>query len=160
MARGDEQVGLAGAGGPETYGAVSTLGIMFATGRHDVRRWLLEWAREDNRIVGAAITGSAARDAEDRWSDVDLFLGVADGVPVTAALDDWSALVYRELDALHHFDLQSGPATYRAFLLEELLEVDLGFTPAGEFGPLGDGAFSVVFGDPVQRRPARSTRDT
>lgn len=31
------------------------------------------------------------------------------------------------------------------------LEVDLGFVPAAGFGPLGDGAFSVVFGSPAAR---------
>ncbi len=120
--------------------------------RPEVRRRLLGRARKDHRIVGAAVTGSAARDAEDWWSDVDLFFGVADAVPVTEVLGDWSAFVYRELGAIHHFDLHAGPAVYRAFLLDGLLEVDLGFTAADEFGPLGDGDFSVVFGDPVPRR--------
>lgn len=119
--------------------------------RPEVRRRLLERARQDHRIVGAAVTGSAARDAEDRWSDVDLFFGVADAVPVAGVLGDWSAFVYRELGAIHHFDLHAGPAVYRAFLLDGLLEVDLGFTAADEFGPRGDGEFSVVFGDPVLR---------
>ncbi|GAA3515556.1 putative nucleotidyltransferase [Streptosporangium album] len=120
--------------------------------RRHVRTRLLERAREDERIVGAALTGSAARDAEDRWSDVDLFFGVADGVTVEEALSDWSAFAYRELGAIHHFDLHAGPATYRAFLLGELLEIDLGFTPAAAFGPLGSGGFRVVFGDAVERR--------
>ncbi|MFE2429159.1 nucleotidyltransferase domain-containing protein [Streptomyces sp. NPDC059373] len=120
--------------------------------RRRVREQLIERAREDDRITGVAVTGSAARDAEDRWSDVDLFLGVADGVPVREVVCDWSAYVYRVLGAVHHFDLEAGPATYRAFLLGELLEVDLGFTPATRFGPLGDGDFRVVFGDAVERR--------
>jgi predicted nucleotidyltransferase len=51
---------------------------MFTEGhRHRVRARLIERARLDDRITGAAITGSAARDAEDRWSDIDLFFGVA-----------------------------------------------------------------------------------
>ena len=120
--------------------------------RSEVRRRLLERARRDHRIVGAAVTGSAARDAEDRWSDVDLFLGVADAVPVAEVLGDWSAFVYRQLGAIHHFDLHAGPAVYRGFLLDGLLEVDLGFTAANEFGPRGDGAFRMVFGDPVPRQ--------
>jgi predicted nucleotidyltransferase len=28
-------------------------------------------------MTGAALTGSAARDAEHSWSDVDVFLGIA-----------------------------------------------------------------------------------
>ncbi|WP_326826783.1 hypothetical protein [Streptosporangium sp. NBC_01756] len=124
--------------------------------RRYVRTRLLERAREDGRIVGAALTGSAARDAEDRWSDVDLFFGVADGVTVKETLRDWSAFVYREFGALHHFDLQAGPATYRAFLLGELLEIDLGFTPATVFGPLGNGGFRVVFGEAVERKQGKT----
>jgi predicted nucleotidyltransferase len=31
----------------------------------------------DSRIMGAALTGSAAGGREDRWSDIDLFFAVA-----------------------------------------------------------------------------------
>ncbi|WP_369258463.1 hypothetical protein [Streptomyces sp. R35] len=127
--------------------------------RHHVRELLLERARADDRITGAAVTGSAARDAEDRWSDVDLFLGVADGAPVPAVRDDWSAFVYGELGALHHFDLPADPAVYRAFLLPELLEVDLGFTPEASFGPMGGGAFRVVFGSVAVRESTDAATD-
>jgi len=48
---------------------------------------------------------------------VDLFLGVAYRV----ALADWTAYLYAELGALHHFDLRAGPATSLAFLLADLL---------------------------------------
>jgi hypothetical protein len=40
------------------------------------------------------------------------------------------------------FDVHAGAAVYRAFLLDGLLEVDLGSAAADEFGPLGDGDFS------------------
>ena len=46
--------------------------------RERVRAALVERAHEDPRITGAALTGSAARGEEDRWSDVDVFLGVDD----------------------------------------------------------------------------------
>ncbi|MER5183511.1 nucleotidyltransferase domain-containing protein [Streptomyces sp. NPDC002896] len=124
-------------------------------GRQQVRNLLLERARRDERIAGAALTGSAARGTEDQWSDIDLFLGVAAGHSVEDTLRDWSAFIHEELGAVHHFDLHAGPAVYRAFLLGgDLLEIDLGFTPAAAFGPLGDGAFRVVFGTPVERHPA------
>lgn len=119
--------------------------------RRQVRERLLERARADSRLVGAAITGSAARDAEDQWSDIDLFFGVTAGVSVADAVQEWSDHLYGEFGAVHHFDLSSGPATYRAFLLDDLLEVDLGFTPASTFGPRGKGAFRVVFGEPAPR---------
>lgn len=127
---------------------------MFSAERSaDVRDLLLRRAETDERIIGAALTGSEAQGTADRWSDVDLFFGVAPDASVETVLGDWSDFAYRELGALHHFDLHSGAATYRAFLLEDLLEIDLAFTPATEFGQLGDGAFRVVFGNAA---PARS----
>lgn len=125
------------------------------TDRRDVvRAELLERARADARITGAAVTGSAAAGTEDEWSDVDLILGVSDG-DLTRVLDDFTAHLYSEFSALHHFDLTAGSATYRAFLLDDLLEVDLGFAPAGEFRSLGGAPFRVVFGDPGPPTPPR-----
>ncbi|MGP3968607.1 hypothetical protein [Streptomyces sp. 6N223] len=120
--------------------------------REDVRHTLLERAAADPRVAGAAVTGSAAAGREDRWSDVDLFLGVADGVSVAEVLGDFTDAAYRELGALHHFDLHAGTAVYRAFLLGDLLEIDLGFAPAADFGPRGEGGFRVVFGEAAPRR--------
>jgi predicted nucleotidyltransferase len=120
--------------------------------RREVRARLLERAREDDRIAGAALTGSAARDAEDRWSDVDFLFAVAADAVLDEVVSDWGSFVYDELGALHHFDLHPGAAVYRAFLLGDALEIDLGFTPAAEFGPVGAGGFGLVFGDPMTRR--------
>ncbi|MDI5962601.1 hypothetical protein [Streptantibioticus silvisoli] len=122
--------------------------------REQVTALLLERARSDERITGAAITGSTARGAVDRWSDLDLFLGVADPGRVAATAREWTAFAHRELGALHHFELRAGAAVYVVLLLGDLLEVDLGFTPADAFGPLGAGAFHTVFGDPAPRAPA------
>jgi predicted nucleotidyltransferase len=133
---------------------------VFTVARRElIRTQLLERARDDEHIVCAAITGSAASGAQDRWSDIDLFFGVAEGYDVAETLSDWSEFVYSELGAVHHFNLQSGAATYRAFLLRELLEIDLAFTPAADFGPLGHGAFDVVFGEPAPRQPRADDAD-
>jgi hypothetical protein len=113
-----------------------------------VRRRLLELAEKDPRITGAAVTGSAADGNEDRWSDIDLFFGVGDLVALDAVVSDWSSYLYGELGALHHFDLKVPTAVYRAFLLPSCLEVDLGFAPADQFGPVGPH-FRAVFGRAV-----------
>lgn len=115
-------------------------------GRAGVRSRLLDRARDDERITGAAVTGSAARDAEDRWSDIDLFFGVADEVSLDAVLDDWTGFMCGELGALHNFDVRAGSAIYRVFLLPGCLEADLAFAPASEFRALGP-TFQVVFGE-------------
>ena len=112
------------------------LRVVFTSDQRDaVRRQLLGLAEDDPRITGAALTGSGADGREDRWSDIDLFFGVADQVALDAVLADWSGYLYGELGALHQFDLKVPGAVYRAFLLPSCLEVDLGFTPAKQFGP-------------------------
>lgn len=121
--------------------------------RDTVRRQLVGLAGKDARITGAAVTGSAADGREDRWSDVDLFFGVAENVELDTVLANWSDYLYGELAALHHFDLKVPPAVYRAFLLPSCLEIDLGFAPAGQFGPDGPH-FRAVFGEVVQRPQA------
>src|ERR1017187_9598508 len=45
--------------------------------RGSLRSELLEAAASDPRICAAAITGSAAAEREDKWSDIDLAFGIA-----------------------------------------------------------------------------------
>ena len=99
------------------------------------------------------MTGSAADGREDRWSDIDLFFGVADQAALDEVVADWSGYIHGELGALHHFDLKVPAATYRAFLLPSCLEVDLGFTTADRFGPAGPH-FRAIFGKAAQPSPA------
>jgi hypothetical protein len=119
--------------------------------RAAVRRRLLDLAAADPAVVGAALTGSHATNGEDRWSDVDLAFAV-DG-PVDVAMHRWTTLLYQEFGAVHHWDLPSGPAVYRVFLLPGCLEVDIAFTPVADFGPLGP-SWRTVFGNCTQPPPA------
>ncbi|MFJ5220456.1 hypothetical protein ACIP98_37950 [Streptomyces sp. NPDC088354] len=116
--------------------------------RERVRERLLALAVADPEVVGAAVTGSEALGAADRWSDLDLAFAV-DGErgPV---LERWTSTLYEDFSARHHWDLPSGSTLYRVFLLPGWLEVDLAFTPADEFGPLGP-AWRTVFGSTVPR---------
>lgn len=118
--------------------------------RCTVRDLLLKRAQDDDRIIAAAVTGSGSLGAEDRWSDVDLYFGVAEGTAREDALDEWSSFLYRELGALHHFDLDAGHAIYRGFLLPGGLEVDIAFARADRFGPRGP-LFRQVFGTVVEQ---------
>jgi predicted nucleotidyltransferase len=53
---------------------------MFAIEDRDrIRDTLIEKARQDPQIVAAAVVGSTVTGG-DRWSDLDLTLGVAEGV--------------------------------------------------------------------------------
>ncbi len=130
---------------------------MFTEAERDgVRDRLLALATADPAITGAAFTGSHATGEADRWSDIDLVLAV-DG-PLDAVLGAWTDRLYADFAAVHHWDLRSGAAVYRVFLLPGWLEVDLGFTPAADFGPRGP-RWRLVFGDAVPARDAPAGDD-
>ncbi|MDQ2806836.1 MAG: hypothetical protein M3Z04_07955 [Chloroflexota bacterium] len=127
---------------------------MFTTEQRDaVRDRVLDWARSDPRVTAGALTGSAAVGAADAWSDIDLAFGIADGIRIEAVLADWTALFRRELGALHHWDLRSGPSIYRVFLLPTGLQMDVAVTPQGDFGARGP-QFRLLFGPSRQLEPA------
>ena len=118
--------------------------------RERLRERLLETARADPRISGAAITGSAALGAGDRWSDIDLAFGISDPAGLHDALTDWTNAMYRDHGAVHHFDVNFGTAIYRVFLLSSTLQVDLAFFPKEEFGAT-QPTFQLIFGTSVER---------
>jgi hypothetical protein len=118
--------------------------------RNRLRDRVLDMASSGPRVIAGAVLGSLAQDEGDRWSDLDLMFSVADDVPVTEVLEDWTRTVAREFDAIQLFDLSSGPITYRVFLLPSSLELDLSFTPASEFGA-GGPRFRLLFGEAVEQ---------
>jgi hypothetical protein len=120
--------------------------------RDEVRDALLTRARADDRVTGAALTGSAALGNEDRWSDVDVFLGIAESADLDGVVADWTRVVYSDAGAVHHWDVRAGTALYRVFLLESGLQVDIAFTPELDFGARSP-SFELAFGEPVEVPP-------
>jgi len=120
--------------------------------RDRVRDRVLEMAETDQRVVAGAVVGGLADGGGDRWSDLDLTFGVADDVPVSDVLEDWTRAMAAEFDAAHLFDLPAGASIYRVFLLPGCLQVDLSFTPGHEFGAIGP-RFKLLFGSAVEKAP-------
>ena len=119
---------------------------MFAIEERDAARdRLLEMAKADGRVVGAAVVGSLSVGSGDRWSDLDLTFAVSDDVQVDQVITDWTRQLVTDLDAVVLFDLPSGHTIYRVFLLPRCLQVDLSFTPAAWFRPRGP-RFRLLFG--------------
>lgn len=117
--------------------------------RERIRELLTEKARSDSRLVAAAAVGASAGEG-DRWSDLDLTFGVADGVLLETVLTDWTRSLVADCNAVVLFDLPVHSTIYRVFLLPGTLQVDLSFTPAAEFGALGP-RFRLLFGEAVER---------
>lgn len=118
--------------------------------RDRLRDALIAAARADERISGAAMTGSAAVGAGDRWSDIDLALGVADAADRDRVIADWTDRMYRTFGAIHHLDVFRETIRYRVFLLASTLQVDLAFWPAAEFGAIAP-TFRLLFGTANER---------
>ena len=115
--------------------------------RARIRRDLLEMARADPRIVSGAEMGSLTDDAQNRWGDLDLTFGVADGQSVDAVFDEWTDRLRARHDAIRLFDLPHRGTLYRVFLFPGNLQVDLSLTPGAvaQMGP----KFRMLFGDRV-----------
>jgi hypothetical protein len=96
--------------------------------------------------------GSLAVGSGDRFSDLDLTLGIVDGVPVGHVLDGWTRTLLGELDAIQLADLEAGPTIYRVFLLPDALQFDLSMTSAKEFRPAGP-RFQLLFGERAADEP-------
>ena len=113
--------------------------------RARVRDRVLELAGGDDRVVAGAVVGSLAHGEGDRWSDLDLTFAVVDGVDVETVLDDWTQRLADELEAVRLFDVWSGTALYRVFLLPGCLQLDLSLAPQTSFGARAP-SFRLLFG--------------
>lgn len=117
--------------------------------RERLRAALIAAAQDDERITGIALTGSAAADREDEWSDIDLAFGVREGVAIRDVLADFTSRMKREHGAVDTLDVTAGAWIYRVFLLASTLQVDLAFAPAAEFGARSQ-TFRLVHGTASQ----------
>ena len=126
--------------------------------RELTRTRLLALAEGDGDVVGAAMTGSHVAGTADVWSDIDLAFAIRGDL--AAALARWSGVLERDFGAIHHWDLPWGSSIYRVWLLPECLEVDIAFTPAGDFGPRGPN-WQTVFGHAadIEHTPAVAEDD-
>ena len=118
--------------------------------RDRVRDWVLHLAANDPRVVAGAVVGSLALQGGDRWSDLDLTFAVADDQPLLDVLSEWTHSLVTEFGAIHLFDLPSGRAIYRVFLLPGCLQFDLSFAPAADFAARGP-KFRLLFGSAVEQ---------
>ena len=86
---------------------------MFTVEQRDaLRDDMLRLAEADERVVAGAAVGSLAADGGgDRYSDLDLTFGIADGVPVAEVLRDWTRALVERLDAVRLTDVEHGPTT-------------------------------------------------
>jgi len=121
--------------------------------RERLHQTLIARARSDDRITAAAVVGSASVGREDRWSDIDLALGLAETADMPEVIADWTEGMYRDHGAVHHLDVWRGISCIRVFLLADTLQVDIAFRPPPDFRATGP-TFRLLFGEASDRPPA------
>ena len=121
--------------------------------RERLYQTLIAKAHGDERITAAAAVGSASVGREDRWSDIDLALGLAETTDMLEVIADWTEGMYRNHGAVHHLDVWHGITCIRVFLLADTLQVDIAFRPAPDFRATGP-TFWLLFGQVNDRLPA------
>ncbi len=123
--------------------------------REQLRAVLVTAATNDSRIAAAAHLGSVVTGRLDRWSDIDLALGLAPDASLGEVMHDWTSLFYSDHGAVAHHDLRFGSTVYRVFLLKNTLQVDLSFWSGADFAAFGP-AFQLIFGNAKQSGPLPS----
>lgn len=118
--------------------------------RADLQEALISRARDDNRITGVALFGSGAIGAWDRWSDIDLALGVRGDCGPEPVMADWTQAMYDDHETVDHVDVVSGATVYRVFLLDNTLQVDIAFAPESAFGATAP-TFTLISGTANER---------
>ena len=113
--------------------------------RDEVRERIIAKAKTDSRIVSAAVVGSYAKGTVDKWSDIDLTFGIDEAFTITSLLDSWTEYIAKEFSGVFLLDVQRGKTTYRVFVLPGCLQLDLSFSPAKEFGAVGQH-FILLYG--------------
>jgi predicted nucleotidyltransferase len=132
---------------------------MFDVGeREELRARLIDAARQDPHVDAAALLGSAARGAEDRWSDIDLALRLAPGAEQAHVAHEWTRRLQQEETVVDHLDIYASGALYRVFLLASTLQVDLSFWPHGRF-VTGGAPIQLLFGRAADLEPAAAGED-
>jgi hypothetical protein len=120
--------------------------------REQIRAALVIAAQQDPMITAAAHLGSAAASRLDEWSDIDLALGISPSIELEEVVGEWTSRMYQNHRAVAHCDVRRGDTLYRVFLLQDTLQVDISFWPAGQFRAVGP-KFQLIFGVANQPQP-------
>ncbi|MDX6510725.1 MAG: hypothetical protein QOE36_229 [Gaiellaceae bacterium] len=89
---------------------------------------LVELLRGDEDVAAVELIGSLATGTADAFSDVDIAVRVERVDAIATVADRWTARVHERLAVVAHFAVEFPPDQVRGFLLENLLEIDLGFS--------------------------------
>ncbi len=117
-----------------------------------MRQQLVSAVQNDSNLCGAAHTGSRASSRLDRWSDIDLALGLKLTASHEQVVNEWTERLYQH-GAVAHVDVMRGATLFRVFLLNNTLQVDIAFWHSEDFAAIGPN-FRLIFGEAKPPRPS------
>jgi hypothetical protein len=100
--------------------------------------------------LAVALLGSAARQSEDEWSDIDLAVRLAPDAALGPVARDWTEWLASLAEMTDHLDIHAWGALYRVFLCRNGLQIDLSLWPWDKFRPVNGEPMRLVFGDCLQ----------
>ena len=108
-----------------------------AADRASLQRTLIDGFARDERVEGVLVVGSGAHGFADEYSDVDLAVVLRAGEPGAFALE-WATRLESQLPVVHRFGDDRREAGYVVgLLLENFLEVDIGFLRTDQMAERG-----------------------
>lgn len=120
------------------------------TDRTVLRDRIVQRALDDDRYAAAALLGSAARSAEDVWSDIDLAIRLRPTTDADEALADWSDWLTSRIDVCDQLDVHASGAIYRVFLCRDSLQIDLSLWPWETFRATNGEPMTLIFGEALE----------
>jgi hypothetical protein len=124
---------------------VSKVVLFTVDERKHIADRILEIARSDSHIVGAAVVGSLALDEGDRYSYLDLTFAIEQNADPSLILARMTAPLVEEFGAIPLFDIPSGNTLFRVLLFSGCLQVDISVTPEASFASYGN-KFRLLYG--------------
>ena len=116
--------------------------------RENIKELLIEKAKSDKSIISAVIFGSASKNEEDEWSDIDLGFRVSENTDIIEVCDSWTTFMKEKYTVSSTLDIYALGAIYRVFLLDSTLQIDLSFWPYDKFTIIGS-SYIILFGEAI-----------
>lgn len=119
---------------------------MFSVDQRDaLRQEVIERAKQDVHVNGCALLGSAARDEQDAWSDIDIALQLEKGHEVEDVANRWTTWLGTIATVADTLTIHASGAMYQVFLFNNSMQLDLSFWPPDTLRSTG-GRIRPVFG--------------
>ncbi|NHJ47926.1 MAG: hypothetical protein FK733_09070 [Asgard group archaeon] len=98
--------------------------------RLEIQNSIIKLLQEDKRIAGVINVGSSVYGFKDEYSDLDFAIVVFENEDFMDVFNDWRNIMNSNFNIIQSFEVIISPkSTLHGFLLDNYLELDMGFQP-------------------------------